>query len=131
MNFKRDLVKKSLTFAYIIISEVILMVMYEDYCKGKLFLKYENTPSANEVIRDVLNAPIESGETFQNKKKGMLVINDKYIVVLADLGPKAEEQVLQEIADARPNWKAVKVEGKLGFELPEAAESEQKDLMGI
>ncbi len=47
------------------------MVMYEDDGKGNLLLKYEVVPSASEVIRDVLEAPIESGETFQNKKKGV------------------------------------------------------------
>ena len=107
------------------------MVMYEDDGKGNLILKYEVVPSANEVIRDVLEAPIESGETFQNKKKGVKAILDKYIFINAELGKKAEETVVAEVT-AKTNWKAVRSKEKnlFGFELPESAESEQKSLMG-
>ena len=65
------------------------MVMYEDDGEGYLTLRYEVVPSAAEVIRDVLNAPIESGETFQNKKRGLKAILDKYILIDAELGKKA------------------------------------------
>lgn len=107
------------------------MVMYEDDGKGNLLLKYEVVPSASEVIRDVLEAPIESGETFQNKKKGVKAVLDKYILVDANLGKKAEETVVAEVT-AKTNWKAVRSKGTnlVGFELPESAESEQKSLMG-
>lgn len=105
------------------------MVMYEDFCKGELFLRYENTPSANEVIRDVLNAPIESGETFQNKKKGMKVINDKFILIDVPLiGKKAKEEVIAAVTE-KTGWKAI--ENSFGFVLPENAESEQATLMGV
>lgn len=105
------------------------MVMYEDFCEGKLFLRYENTPSANEVIRDVLNAPIESGETFQNKKRGMKVINDKFILIDApSIGKKAKEEVIAAVTE-KTGWKAV--ENSFGFALPAEAESEQATLMGV
>lgn len=105
------------------------MVMYEDYCKGELFLRYENTPSANEVIRDVLNAPIESGETFQNKKRGMKPINDKFILIDApSIGKKAKEEVIAAVTE-KTGWKAV--ENSFGFALPADAESEQATLMGV
>ena len=105
------------------------MVMYEDDSKGNLLLKYEAVPSANEVIRDVLEAPIESGETFGNKRKNTKAILDKYIFIDAELGKKAE--VVAEVT-AKTNWKAVRSKGTnfVGFELPESAESEQKELMG-
>lgn len=109
------------------------MVMYEDDAKGNLYLKYESTPSANEVVRDVLNAPIESGETFKNKRKGMPSILDRYILVEAQLGKKAEEQVVADVTEVT-NWKAIKKEGTkiFGFELPEDAEfAEQAQLMGM
>lgn len=123
------------------------MVMYEDYCKGELFLRYENTPSANEVIRDVLNAPIESGETFQNKKKGMKAINDKFIVIDApSLGKKAQEEIVATVTE-KTGWKTAQItslaevrledDGKtvrnelFGFALPADAESEQATLMGV
>lgn len=107
------------------------MVMYEDDSKGNLFLKYEAVPSANEVIRDVLEAPIESGETFGNKRKNTKAILDKYIFIDAELGKKAEETVVAEVT-TKTNWKAVRSKGTnfVGFELPESAESEQKELMG-
>ena len=107
------------------------MVMYEDDCKGNLLLKYDVVPSVSEVIRDVLEAPIESGETFQNKKKGVKAILDKYILIDANLGKKAEETVVAEVT-AKMNWKAIRSKEKnlFGFELPESAESEQKSLMG-
>lgn len=107
------------------------MVMYEDDGKGNLLLKYEVVPSASEVIRDVLEAPIESGETFQNKKKCVKAVLDKYIFVDANLGKKAEETVVAEVT-AKMNWKAIRSKEKnlFGFELPESAESEQKSLMG-
>lgn len=105
------------------------MVMYEDFCKGELFLRYENTPSANEVIRDVLNAPIESGETFQNKKRGMKAINDKFILIDApSIGKKAKEEVIAAVTE-KTGWKAV--ENSFGFALPADAESEQATLMGV
>lgn len=107
------------------------MVMYEDDGKGNLTLKYEVVPSAAEVIRDVFNAPIESGETFQNKKRGVKAIFDKYIFIDAKLGKKAEESVVAEVVTNRMNWKAIRSTEKkmFGFELPESAESEQKHFM--
>ena len=107
------------------------MVMYEDDGEGNLLLKYEVVPSVSEVIRDVLEAPIESGETFQNKKKGVKAVLDKYILVDAELSKKAEETVVAEVT-AKMNWKAIRSKEKnlVGFELPESAESEQKELMG-
>ena len=105
------------------------MVMYEDFCKGELFLRYENTPSANEVIRDVLNAPIESGETFQNKKKGMRAINDKFILIDApSIGKKAKEEVIPAVTGIT-GWKATP--DSFGFALSADAESEQAALMGV
>lgn len=106
------------------------MVMYEDDGKGNLVLKYEVVPSAAEVIRDVFNAPIESGETFQTKKRGVKAILDKYILIDAELGKKAEETVVSEVTE-RMNWKAIRSNEKkmFGFELPESAESEQKHFM--
>lgn len=106
------------------------MVLYEDDAKGNLYLRYKETPSANEVIRDVLEAPIESGETFQNKRKNMISITDVRVLVDAALGKKAEEQVVSEVT-SKTAWKAIKKEGTklFGFELPEDAESEQKQLM--
>jgi hypothetical protein len=106
------------------------MVLYEDDAKGNLYLRYKETPSANEVIRDVLEAPIESGETFQNKRKNMISITDVRVLVDAALGKKAEEQVVSEVT-SKTTWKAIKKESTklFGFELPEDAESEQKQLM--
>lgn len=108
------------------------MVMYEDDSKGNLLLKYEAVPSANEVIRDVLEAPIESGETFGNKRKNTKAILDKYIFIDAELGKKAEETVVAEVT-AKTNWKAIRSNERnmFGFELPESAESEQKQFMEV
>ena len=107
------------------------MVMYEDDGEGNLLLKYEVVPSVSEVIRDVLEAPIESGETFQNKKKGVKAKIDKFIIIDANQRKKAEETNVAEIT-AKMNWKAIRSKEKnlFGFELPESAESEQKSLMG-
>ena len=108
------------------------MVMYEDDGEGYLTLMYDVVPSAAEVIRDVLNAPIESGETFQNKKRGLKAIIDKYILIDAELGKKAEETVVAEVTE-KMNWKAIRSNERnmFGFELPESAESEQKQFMGV
>ena len=107
------------------------MVMYEDNVKkGELTLVYENTPGANQVIYDILNAPIESGSTFQNKRKNQIVVTDKYITVGVKLGKKAEEQVIQEVIKARPKWKVEKEQKDfISFKLSEEAESEQAILM--
>lgn len=107
------------------------MVMYEDDGKGNLLLKYEVVPSASEVIRDVLEAPIESGETFENKRKNTKAILDKYIFIDADLGKKAELAIIAEVR-VKTKWKAIRSRetNLIGFELPESAESEQKSLMG-
>ena len=103
------------------------MVMYEDDCKGKLYLKYEVTPSANEVINDVLNAPIESGETFQNKRKGVIQITDKFIFIDApSIGKKAKEEVVAAVTE-KTGWKSSL--DTFSFALPENAESEQASLM--
>lgn len=106
--------------------------MYEDDGEGYLTLRYEVVPSAAEVIRDVLNAPIESGETFQNKKRGLKAIFDKYILIDAELGKKAEETVVAEVTE-KMNWKAIRSNERntFGFELPESAESEQKQFMEV
>lgn len=108
------------------------MVMYEDDGEGYLTLRYDVVPSAAEVIRDVLNAPIESGETFQNKKHGLKAIIDKYILIDAELGKKAEEAVVAEVTE-KMNWKAIRSNERnmFGFELPESAESEQKQFMEV
>lgn len=105
------------------------MVMYEDDSKGNLYLRYEYTPSASEVIRDVLEAPIER-ETFQSKRKHSLSITDTRILIDANLGKNAEESVVSEIQE-KTSWKAIKKEGTsmFGFELPEDAASEQAELM--
>lgn len=110
---------------------MLQMVMYEDDVKsGELTLVYENTPGANQVVYDILNAPIESGPTFQNKRKNQMVITDKYITVRAKLGKNAEEQVIQEVTKACPKWKVEKEnDDYLRFKLSEEAESEQAVLM--
>ena len=107
------------------------MVMYEDNVKkGELILVYENTPGANQVVYDILNAPIESVSTFQNKRKNQIVVTDKYITVGVKLGKKAEEQVIQEVIKARPKWKVEKEQKDfISFKLSEEAESEQAILM--
>ncbi len=111
------------------------MVMYEDDGFGWLILKYENVPSANEAIRDVLEAPIESGETFQNKKKGVKAIRDNYILIDAKLGKKALDEVTKTVEEKTKWTPCVCTEGRYkdmsGFKLPENAESEQKSLMGL
>lgn len=113
------------------------MVMYEDDAVGNLFLRYETIPSAAEVVRDVLNAPIESGETFQNKKKGRKAIKDKAIVIDAALGKKALDEVVKTVEE-KTGWVPMTItegpkgyKGLHGFQLPEDAESEQKRLMGM
>lgn len=112
------------------------MVMYEDDGVGNLILKYETTPSANEVIRDILEAPIESGETFQNAKKGCKAVKDDYILVSSDMKQKSADEVVKAVEE-KTGWtfcKITKAEnsayaGLWGFKLPEDAESEQKALM--
>lgn len=112
------------------------MVMYEDDGVGFLILKYETTPSANEVIRDILEAPIESGETFQNTKKGRKAIKDDFILVSSDMKKKATDEV-EKVVEEKTGWESCKITkaensayvGLWGFKLPEGAESEQKALM--
>lgn len=114
------------------------MVMYEDDGVGNLILKYESTPSANEVIRDVLEAPIESGETFQNKRKGRKALKDTHIMISANIGKKASDEIVETI-EKKTGWASCKITkaenpayvGMFGFVLPEDAESEQKRLMGM
>lgn len=73
------------------------MVMYtSDVSSHTLILDYDNVPGAQEVIRDVLNAPIDIGETFQNKQKGKkaILVKDEKIKINAKLGKKALTEVM-------------------------------------
>lgn len=101
------------------------MVMYEDDNKGDLYLRYEVVPSANEIIKDLVMAPIEFGDSFSSKKKNKKPTIDKYLIVDCKLGKKTEESIVNSIKDLMPEWKAIKAKDLLGFELEEAPESEQ------
>lgn len=109
------------------------MVMYDDDGKGNLYLRYEYTPSASEVVRDVLDAPIENGETYQSKRRGQVAITDNRVLVDATLGKKAEEEIVSTISEEKPHWKAIRKEGTslFGFEFPEDGANEQEQLMKV
>lgn len=112
------------------------MVMYiSSVSDNTLTLKYDNVPSAKEVIRDILNAPIEYGETFQNKRKGKhgIIVKDERIKVDADLGKKAVIEILTS-GDLRNAGFRFATE-KNGLDsnyiyVPETPCSEQSSLMG-
>lgn len=112
------------------------MVMYvSEVSTGTLNLNYENVPGAKEVIRDILNAPIDYGETFQNKRRGKkaYIVKDEKIKVNADLGKKALDEVMssKELVDAGFRFPTEKNKLAPGYiYVPEAAYSEQSSLMG-
>lgn len=104
------------------------MVMYEDDNKGVLALRYSYTPSASEVVKDIIDAPIERGETFQNRRKGSKATVDKYVAIVAEgLGDKAKKCIVSDMQDY--GWEESPVivgKGKyLGFKIPEEAEREE------
>lgn len=98
------------------------MVVYEDNNEGVLSLKYDYTPSASEVVRDIVDAPIEQKETFQSKRKGSKATIDKYVaIVAAGLGDKAKKSIIDDMQDRGWEECAVTISGEkhLGFKIPE------------
>lgn len=76
------------------------MVMYEDDGKGNLYLKYDYTPSANEVVNDILTAPLEFGPNYQNLRRKDPILNDTAVIVDApNLGIKAKEIIKYKLED--------------------------------
>lgn len=74
------------------------MVLYEDDGKGNLYLRYEYTPSAKEVVNDILSAPLEFGPNYQNMRRKDPIINDTAVIVDApNLGIKAKEIIKLEL----------------------------------
>lgn len=106
------------------------MVMYEDDAQGYLSLVYDYRPSASEVIKDIAEAPIERGETFQNKKKGKKVLGpllDEWIIVDADLGEKAAQLVYEEMEGKGFKAQPFTVGNTIrtGFKIPDEAPREE------
>lgn len=111
------------------------MVMYISNVVSKtLILDYEKTPSASEVISDILNAPIEYGENFQNKKRGRnnLIVKDEKIFVNAELGKKALEEIFKSEKLVNAGFKFTNEKNNLDpkfIYVPEEGISEQTLLM--
>lgn len=106
------------------------MVMYEDDAQGYLSLVYDYVPSASEVLRDVDEAPIERGETFQNKKKGkkhLRPLLDEWIVIDANLGDKAAQIVYEEMEKRGFKAQSLTIDGKVhsAFRIPDEAPREE------
>lgn len=99
------------------------MVTYES-AKSVLTLNYEGaTPSAGTVIDDILNAPIEQGPNFQNKRRRRdhsFIPNERTLVVRADLGKKALKEVIECPTIINAGFKLRKTDdGSLAFDIPE------------
>lgn len=91
------------------------MVLYEDDGKGNLYLKYNYTPSAKEVINDIFLAPLEFGPNFQNKRRKDPILNDTTVIVDApNLGIKAKETIKEEV-ESSPLFSFVETENNLTF----------------
>lgn len=101
------------------------MVMYEDDSKGHLFLNYDYVPSASEVLRDLEEAPIERGETFQNK--GKKVLFDEFLIVNASLGEKAAQTVYEEMTNKGFKAQPFAIDNKMvtAFKIPDEALREE------
>lgn len=112
------------------------MVMYvSDVSSNTLNLNYDNVPGAKEVIRDILNAPIEYGETFQNKKRGKkaFIVKDEKIKVNASLGEKAIKEILISEDLRKAGFRFASEKNGLDSDyiyVPETPCSEQSSLMG-
>lgn len=96
------------------------MVLYESVGKT-IYLNYEGTvPSANQVVNDAINAPIERGISFQNRK---CKTNEKVLIVKAKLGEKA----LKEVVEGLKSWGFSRIEDDetIAFSIPEEEVSNQ------
>ena len=97
------------------------MVMYESDGES-LTLNYDvANPSIGQIIEDILNAPLEYGETFQDKKA---CLKEQYLIVKANITEKAFKKVCEGVADF--GFKSTKF---LEFKVPEVSVSEQAELM--
>lgn len=111
------------------------MVMYTSDLKSKtLVLDYDVVPSSTQVISDILNAPIEYGETFQNKKHGRknIIVKDEKILVNANLSNKALSEVMTSEKLISAGFRFANEKNKLDAKfiyVPEDAISEQSSLM--
>lgn len=112
------------------------MVMYTSDVKSHtLSLDYGYVPGAKEVIRDILSAPIEYGENFQNKKKGRktFIVKDERIKVNAELGDKARKEVFESEELRNAGFRFATEKNNLDpayIYVPETEYSEQSSLMG-
>lgn len=107
------------------------MVMYEDDNNGSLYLRYEDPPSASKIVKDLVDAPIERGESFYKKKKlkKKKETIDKYIIIDYKLSNEMEKSVVHDIDVLKPDWKPTKSKGLLGFELLEEEKPGQNDYL--
>lgn len=107
------------------------MVMYEDDNEGNLILFYDYTPSATEVVKDIKEAPIEYGDTFQSKRKGKKSTLDKWICIDAELKDGAIKTIIEECLQL--GFKLTKTNNRqkyvLVFDIPENEQSEQQTIM--
>lgn len=111
------------------------MVMYtSDVNSHTLTLDYDKVPGAQEVIRDILNAPIDVGETFQNKQKGknVVLVKDEKIKINAKLGKKALAEVMSSEALTKAGFYFGNDKNKLDLSyiyIPESELAEQSSMM--
>lgn len=96
------------------------MVMYEDDNSGNLSLVYSYVPQASEIVKDLLDAPVEKEASFFAKKKSLLkkpTIDERLVVKIENgkLGAKAVDQVVSTMVDDY-NW-TVSSKDPLVFEI--------------
>lgn len=96
------------------------MVMYEDDNSGNLSLVYDYMPQASEIIRDLLDAPVEKEVSFFTKKKSLLkkpTVDEQLVVKIKNgkLSAKTIDQVINTMRDDY-NW-TVSLKDPLTFEI--------------
>lgn len=105
------------------------MVMYTSDVKSNILtLDWDVKPSKQQIVHDILNAPIEYGENFQNKKKGRgnLIVTDKKIFIDEKyMSAKAAKEISENESLLKAGFKFK----ENYIEVPESPISEQTSLM--